>query len=697
MDSGALIEEKYQVIEHIGRGGMADVWSARDQRLRRMVAIKTIAAGLTQDMDPLALFEKEAQTIAGMEHPHILPIYSFGSYEGSLYIAMRYVTGGSLEDTLENGAMNTQEVLRIGKAVGQALDHAHQNNIIHLDLKPGNILLDSNDAPYLADFGLATVLDPEGRAKNPGSGTLLYMAPEQLVSDMIDYRADIYSFCIMLYHMFTGQLPFEGTVPLAMKQLQNGQNLPEVSDINPDLHDGLTEILRLGTAQDATLRPDTHADVMDQLQDLFTPITVAGMIDPGMSPTDTGMDMIEISVEQERLAEFEDADLLEAVDIYTRARRAWAGGHGRFVPGLTHFMIVSDYYMQADYYHLSIDDSGYQLLLRGALEYNYELDYWWGQLHNQDAQRRVCLHTLRSGTAPARIRALKRLEYLPDDETSPVIPRLISQALEVEGDDSARIAALNTLRIRAKSIQRYQFENTPKVKPDENTMLDSVASQMGIQLAPPSEWQEVVYSDEVDELIAETALDDDGSDQVTEFAARTVGQIHSLAGVRHIANAAREKRRGALEALALVRDETTSLPDEVDRQARLYAWLMNTLRRMIDRPLDGILRFVLVLLGAWVGMGEVIYVTFNSSTLFSPQRWMYTIAVGIVFGLFVALTLMVTDELSRRLSGFWRWWMRLLISGMAGLFMGIMTWSAFTWLFLWIEPEWYAMRLAGVA
>ena len=215
MDVGVVISH-YQVIEHIGRGGMADVWSARDQRLNRMVAIKTIAHGLSSDVDPVRLFEREAQTIAQMEHPHILPIYDFGEFEGQLYIVMRYVTGGSLEDVLERGPLPVADALRMGDAISQALDHAHSNKVIHLDLKPPNILLDSNQAPYLADFGLATVLDPEGRAHNPGSGTLLYMAPEQLTAELIDHRADIYSFSIMLFHMFTGQLPFDATVPLAL-------------------------------------------------------------------------------------------------------------------------------------------------------------------------------------------------------------------------------------------------------------------------------------------------------------------------------------------------------------------------------------------------------------------------------------------------------------------------------------------------
>jgi hypothetical protein len=681
MDIGALINNQYEVIEHIGRGGMADVWSARDQRLRRMVAIKTIAAGLSADVDPLTLFKKEAQTIAQMEHPHILPIYDFGEYDNSLYIVMRYVTGGSLEGELQNGPMEMDEVLRLGNAVAQALDYAHSNNVIHLDLKPPNILLDSSGAPYLADFGLATVLDKQGRARNPGSGTLLYMAPEQMTSETIDHRADIYAFSIMIFHMLTGQLPFEGRVPLAMRQLQAGDALPFVDEINDKVPHEVNAVLRKGSEQDPYNRYSTHLEMMAELRKIVRPAN------PMWTATTPIPDLEAYQLETQRV-ETSDAGLLEAVDLYSRARYNWQGGQGRFLLGVTHFMLMSGYYQEAVFYGLEIDHEGYQMLLRGAIEYDYELAFWWQQVNDAD-RRWVCLHALRSGNAPARIRALYRLETLPDDENSPAIPRLVAQALEIEVDNTAKLAALKVLGTRARLVKRP----TMSIMTEFRGRLLTSFTRMGIQIAETGQWQEAVYSPEVDTLVAEQAFDENA--EVAEFAARTVGKMRSLAGVSYLAEAQVNNRTGSLDALAFVRDEAPALPDVVSRQARFYAWITNTVHRLTDKPLQGILRFALALLGGWIAMGEYVNNTFRSEVFFDGQRWGNMLGIGLTFGLFIAVTYFAADELPRRLRGFWLWWQRLLVFGALGLFLGVMAYGGFTWLYYQYDPIWDVMRLGG--
>ncbi len=677
MDVGVEIKNQYQVVEHIGRGGMADVWSARDVRLQRLVAIKTIAHGLSGDVDPVALFEREARTIASMEHPHILPIYDFGEFEGQLYIVMRYMPGGSLEGLIERGPMLPEDAVRLGDAIASALDYAHENKVIHLDLKPPNVLLDSSQAPYLADFGLATFLDPEGRARNPGSGTLLYMAPEQLTAELIDHRADIYSFGIVLYHMFTGRLPFDGSMSFALRQLQFHDELPDVTEYNPALPFELNDVLRRATSVDIAKRPAPLQALMEEVRSVIGVAGTAINIQAGFSELD--------------LPDTDDLSLIEALNIYNRARQAWAGGNGRFILGVTHFMLMADYYASASQHGLEIDLAGLQMLLRGAIEYDYQLEYWWEQL-NDENRRWVCLHAIRSGNAPARTRAFRRLETLPDDEEGPVIPRLVAQALEIETDETAKMAALDVLGTRARFMR-----DQPEYRLDTSLRGNLITSftRITLQLAPQGVWREAVYSPEIDLLLADIALNQ-GMPRVADYAARIIGRIHSLTAVRAIANAQRAGKRGALRALAFVRDEAPNLPDVVTRQGRFYAWLTNTARRMADRPMDTVLRFVLALLAGWLAMGEHVYSVFRSQDLFTPQRWGNTIAIGLVFGLLIGVLVLLADQFNRRLVGFWHWWLRLFVHGVAGYIIGVLAWASFTWFFLQGEPHWPLMRFGGL-
>ncbi len=688
MEVGITIKDQYQVVEHIGRGGMADVWSARDQRLNRLVAIKTIAQSLSADDDPIALFEQEAQTIAQMEHPHILPIYDFGDYRNNLYIVMRYITGGSLEDQLKDDPVSLTDTLAIASNIAQALDYAHMNNVIHLDLKPPNILMDSSGSPYLADFGLATVLDTGGTARNPGSGTLLYMAPEQLVAEVIDHRADIYSFCVMIWHMLTGTLPFDGMIPIAMKQLQFQDELPPLSEFDENIPYQITDILRKGTSADPTQRYNNLAQIVEELHE------AADMTSINM---DMAWDMgggfgASFGIDSELTLDIEDVGLLEATDIYLRAKNVWSGGNGRFLLGISHFMMMCDYYIDAEIHLLDLDDAGRQMILRGAIEYNYQIDYWWDQV-DEEAQRWVCLHAIRSENAPARIRAFYRLETLPDDEQSPIIPKLVANALAIETVTEAKIAALSVLGTRAKLLKPSQTYN---IKTEYRGRLLDTTTRLGIEVLPTDLWQETVYSHEIDLVIADQALNDDEEENVTELAARTIGLIHSLTALRAVADAQRENAPNALRALALIRDEAPYLPDVVTRQARLYAWIANTVRRVADDPMELLLRFVFALVGGSIAFGQHVYITYRNEALFIPQRWGNTLAVGLLMGLFFAVLVMLSHVVIGRLRGFWPNWLRLIMSTALGIFFSILIWTGFTWLYLVQPPLWDLMRVGGL-
>jgi serine/threonine protein kinase len=207
---------RYVVTEKLGRGGMGLVYKARHEVLERTAALKTLAlnAGIDDPAVALLRFEREAKTMAKLQHPNIVPIYDIGGEGHQAYIAMEYVSGGSLAERIaKDGKIPPRETCVYALKTARALDHAHKVNIIHRDLKPANILISSEGEPMIADFGLALITNQDGsRLSHTGAviGTLHYMPPEQLDSKSggIDHRADIYSLGATLFEMLAGHPPF---------------------------------------------------------------------------------------------------------------------------------------------------------------------------------------------------------------------------------------------------------------------------------------------------------------------------------------------------------------------------------------------------------------------------------------------------------------------------------------------------------
>jgi serine/threonine protein kinase len=203
----------FSIEERIGRGGMSVVYRAHQHSVNRDVALKVIV--LNPDEDEFRRrFAQEAKLVATLEHIHILPIYDYGIIEGDIaYLAMRLLRGGSLSQLLTEGPLTLDQTADIFTQIGRGLAYAHRRNVIHRDLKPSNIMLDDADNAYLTDFGLAKLVGENVDMTKSGNivGTPAYMAPEQLRGDSVDHRSDIYSMGVVLYHMLTGQAPFESS------------------------------------------------------------------------------------------------------------------------------------------------------------------------------------------------------------------------------------------------------------------------------------------------------------------------------------------------------------------------------------------------------------------------------------------------------------------------------------------------------
>ena len=199
---------RYEIRDELGEGGMGTVYRAYDPTLGREVALKVLQPQLYREDPQFSMrFEREARTIASLEHSSIVSLYEFGEDGEWLYIVMRLMEGGTLRERLEQGPLGLEETIAIVRRIGSALDKAHSRGIVHRDLKPGNILFDEDGEAFLSDFGIVKAEDSTGLKTRTGMalGTPHYMSPEQLDGKEVDGRSDIYSLGVVLYEMLSGE------------------------------------------------------------------------------------------------------------------------------------------------------------------------------------------------------------------------------------------------------------------------------------------------------------------------------------------------------------------------------------------------------------------------------------------------------------------------------------------------------------
>jgi serine/threonine protein kinase len=267
---------RYHIIEKLGEGGMAIVYKAYDTRLECDVAIKFIRTEklVAENVDKtLKRFKIEAQKMAQLVHPNILPVIDFGEYEQQPYLVMRYLPGGNLKQKLGQ-PMAYQEAAHLLAPIAHALEYAHGQNIIHRDVKPANILITASGEPMLSDFGIAKILvnDDETRDSLTGTGvgigTPEYMAPEQATGDDVDQRSDIYALGVVFYELVTGRKPFVADTPMAVVIKQVTEQLPRPWQFAPGLPDIVEKVIFKALAKKPEDRYQSMSEFADALEKL---------------------------------------------------------------------------------------------------------------------------------------------------------------------------------------------------------------------------------------------------------------------------------------------------------------------------------------------------------------------------------------------------------------------------------------------
>src|SRR5512136_333883 len=246
---------RYEIKGEIGRGGMATVYHAYDPRFEREVALKVLPREMLHEPQFRTRFEREARTIAMLEHSAIVPVYDYGEEEGQPYFVMRYMTGGALSDRMKKGPLSVAETARMISRIAPALDEAHSKGIIHRDLKPGNILFDQFNEPYVSDFGIAKLFASQTNVTGSAIiGTPAYMSPEQAQGENIDGRSDLYALGVILFEMLTGQQPYHGDTPMSVVVKQITDPVPHILDFKPDLPPDVELIIEKAMAKDRNER-----------------------------------------------------------------------------------------------------------------------------------------------------------------------------------------------------------------------------------------------------------------------------------------------------------------------------------------------------------------------------------------------------------------------------------------------------------
>ncbi|MBW8381719.1 MAG: protein kinase, partial [Youngiibacter sp.] len=266
---GKILGNRYEIVEKIAQGGMSTVYKALDTKLNRYDAVKVLKEEFTSNREILDRFKQEANAVAFLSHPNIVNIYNVGSEDNIHYIVMEYVRGKTLKQVIrEKGKLSNDEILDYSMQIGRALECAHNNNIIHRDIKPQNIMITGDNLVKVTDFGIAKHSD-SNTITHSGKifGSAHYFSPEQARGNLTDRRSDIYSLGIVMFEMATGAVPFDAESPItiALKHMQEDIKPPKT--INPLLAEGLNRVILKATAKDPIAR---YQKIEEFLVDLRT-------------------------------------------------------------------------------------------------------------------------------------------------------------------------------------------------------------------------------------------------------------------------------------------------------------------------------------------------------------------------------------------------------------------------------------------
>jgi eukaryotic-like serine/threonine-protein kinase len=265
----ALVDERYDLRDLVGSGGMADVYLAHDEVLHREVALKLLKAQYAENEEFVERFRREARSAASLSHPHIVPIFDQGEAgDGTYYIAMEYLPGGTLKDRItKRGALPPRTATAVTLQIAEALQTAHKRGVIHRDIKPHNILITDSGHVKVADFGIARAADAT-TISHPGDilGSAKYMSPEQAMGESVGPASDLYSLGVVLYEMLTGKVPFETESPTDVPVKHVDEQPRHPREVNPEVPEAMDALVMRLLAENSNDRYGSAAELIEELR-----------------------------------------------------------------------------------------------------------------------------------------------------------------------------------------------------------------------------------------------------------------------------------------------------------------------------------------------------------------------------------------------------------------------------------------------